>query len=262
MKRLCLLFLLIAFTCRISAQSRDKLTVGGGIMPLATWSFNTSSSADPLRQGSSQTFKQYADSVASHETSRFSFGVGLLANYMLNKKWAFQFGLGYMDIGFQRQQKDIQFRDYTHPGIGNGRVLDLSNANRSIDYNYRYQYVQVPAIFNYTFKQSRDYRWLFHASGGLGINVLLKHQMTAVLNQFTENGEDEFNIDSTGYDGYRLAMNIFLGAKAEYRYEKKTTLFVQPLLGFYPVSVSASPINVFPFFFGVNIGAVYTLEDN
>lgn len=262
MKQLYQLLLFIFFAASASAQSRDKLTLGGGVMPLATWSFNTSSSNDPVKKGGTQTFKQYADSVSAHETYRYSFAIGVVGNYLLNQKWSVQFGLSYLDIGFQRQQKDIQFMDYTHPGIGKGRILDLTSAKRSIDYNYRYQYLQIPAMMNYTFKQSRDYRWLFQVSSGVGVNVLLKHQMTAVLNQFTEDGESEFDIDSTGYEGYRMAVNVFVGAKAEYRYEKKTTLFIQPLLGFYPVSVSASPVNVFPFFFGINLGAVYTLEAN
>lgn len=261
MKYLIYFFTFFASVKLVSAQSRDKLTVGGYITPLFTLSFNTSSSNELMPNGRGQTYSGFNDSVSSTETYRFSYGAGLLANYLLNNKWSLQFGIGYMDVGFQRQQKDIQFGDYTHPGIGTGRIIDLSGANRSIDYNYRYQYLQVPVLANYTFKQSSDYRWLFQASGGLAVNVLLKHQLSAVLNQFVEDGESEFDIDSTGYEGNRFALSVFLGAKAEYRYEKKITLFAQPLIGFYPLSVSSTPINVFPLVIGLNMGVVYTIDD-
>jgi hypothetical protein len=54
---------------------------------------------------------------------------------------------------------------------------------------------------------------------------------------------------------------MIVGFKAEYRYEKKISLFIQPLLGIYPFSVSSSDMNVRPYFAGINLGASYALND-
>ncbi len=250
------------------AQSKTKFTIGGSINPLIAFSLNTSSSQDLIdvkRRNPDKpaytTLESYIDSTRSQRTYKGSVGFHVWANYLLNKKWTVQAGLGYVDIGFQRQHKNVQFNDMTYPGMGDGYIMELSGSTKTIDYNYRFQYIQIPVVMNYHLKQSRDYKWMFYLSGGLAANVLVKHQLTANLSQFVVEGEERYNFDSTGYNARPFAVNLLMGAKAEYSYEKNILFFAQPLFSVSPVSITGSKINVYPFYLGVNLGLVYTFDN-
>lgn len=254
---ICLLFAHASFS-----QSRNKLSAGISVSPIITSAFTGSSSGSVASGLGNATFKQVADSFSRDETYRFSYGAHAWINYMINSKWTLQTGLGFSDIGFRRIQDNPKFNQKIHPGIGRGIIEDLTDNSKRIEYNYRYQYLQVPIIFNYYLKQNADYKWIYEASAGIGLNVLLNHKITADLHGFSVDNQESFDIDSTGYEGSALGMNFFLGFKAEYRYEKKMNLFIQPLIGIFPFSVSNTEMRVWPYFIAVNFGINYVINDN
>jgi hypothetical protein len=259
--KFCLLITIVSLNLFLHAQSRMKMSAGLSIAPIMCGSFNGSNSSSIAPGFDNRTYAQVADSFGRDETYRLSYGFHAWFNYMLGSKWSIQAGLGFADVGFQRIQDNPKFNDQIHPGIGRGLIEDLTDNTKSIAYNYRYQYLQIPLMFNYFIKQTSNYKWLFHATGGVGLNFLLNHKMTAELKYFSIDNKQTFDIDSTGYEGSTFTMNMIVGFKAEYRYEKKISLFIQPLLGIYPFSVSSSDMNVRPYFAGINLGASYALND-
>lgn len=208
-----------------------------------------------------QTLSQYQDSIRSFESYKLSVGATVWVNYALNQRWSVQAGLGYSEVGFSRQQQNIQLNDKLFPGIGaNGKVIDGSNADRSVDYRMRYQYITLPVLFNYYGKRSGDFKWTYYFSTGVGFNVLLKHEMKAVLNQFVIEGQDVYHLDSTGYEGSRFALNFFVGGRVDYKINKNVSVFAQPMFTFFPLSVSKTEMKSYPLGLQVNLGVSYVFD--
>lgn len=256
-------YCLLLFSVVGSAQSFSKFSIGGSVHGLFTGAINTSNSSQIV--AGSQTYEQYADSVQSYESMRFSVGATLWAHAFINKRWAFQGGLGYIDMGFQRTQHHIQYLDPLFPGIGQGKVLEKSGGSgeKVATYNYRYQYLQVPLFMQYEVYNSKDFFYKVSVCGGIGLNFLLNHQITAKLDNFVVEGESVFHLDSTGYEGKAVTFSAMLGAKGEYRMDKKTIVYIMPVLGICPVSVTKTPIQSYPYYFQLNVGVQYafSLED-
>jgi hypothetical protein len=183
---------------------------------------------------------------------------------MLNTDWSLQAGIGYADVGFMRTQKNIQYRDYMYPGIGTGpnggRLLERSNSEKHIEYNYRFQYIQIPILFNYQFRNKRDLFFSFSATAGLSINVLADHRITANLINFSVEGESRYSFDSTGYNARVLGANLLLGGRLDYKFDKQFSVMVQPFFAVAPVAITGDPASVYPVWYGVNVGVLYHLK--
>ncbi len=249
-----LLFLLFSVTA--FSQSKSKWSLGFSLSPTFCATVNTTSSSDKVN-GTNQAYTAYNDSINGKETYRFNLLCPTFwFNYSLDQKWSLQTGLGYMDVGFQHLQNDIKLNDALYPGIGSGKLLELTNTSRNIKYDYRYQYLHVPVLFNYHVGKSGDYKFNYTLTGGIALDILLKHQMSANLD-FDLDGKNQYNFDSTGYGSRVVALNIILGGRVDYKIDKTLTLMVQPVIGFYPFSVSSGPISVYPYYFSLNTGLVY-----
>lgn len=251
--------LLLTFTS--FGQSRNKLFFSASINPTITMAYNTTSSQKNTGAFPPQTLQQYQDSVRAFESYKISAGATVWVNYMLNQRWSVQTGIGYSEIGFSRQQKNIQFNDKLFPGIGSaGKVLDRSFSDRSVDYRMRYQYITVPVLFNYYAKRSGDFKWTYYLTAGVGLNILVKHEMKAVLDQFVVEGQEVFHLDSTGYEGSFFTANVFVGGKVEYKIDKNLFVFGQPMLTAFPLSVSKTDMKSYPFGLQVNVGVSYVFD--
>lgn len=237
---------LICFPFVSFAQSKQEYyfsaTVGGGI----TGAF-LSSEANKLPAG-------LQDGV------RFSPAVHAWFTYSLGNKWDFQTGIGYTDMGFRRTQKDIKLGDETYPGIGDGKLIELSNSKKDIYYDYRFHYIQIPAWFNYRLYKSKDFRTNYLFTGGIGINALVKHGLTARLQNFTVDGEKKFQLDSTGLKAVPVAATVHLGFKMEHKLDKTTTLIVQPMFNMSPLSVTSSDIKVRPYSLMLHVGVIVNMD--
>lgn len=253
--------LLVAFPLLLSAQSQDNsyysITVGGGY----TSAYTSSTSNEVAVAKTGQTYQQYNDSVSSFQTGRFNWAATIWYHRALGLNWSLQAGIGYVDMGFRRQQKNIQLGDYTYPGIGDGRLVEFSNTKKSIDYDYRFHYVQVPVWFNYHMFKSKDYRTSFDFTTGLSLAFLVKHRLTARLNEFKVDEKEVFQLDSTGYDARTINAQLNVGFRMEHKLDKEITLIVQPMYSIHPFSLTNDPLSVRAYGFMLNAGVVIDLEN-
>jgi hypothetical protein len=242
----------------VFAQTLEKITFGVGGNIVYTTSFNSAKGDDQII-GTQQTFRQYADSVRKYEHGRFTSGISVWGTYAIKQKLYIQSGITYINMGFSRTQSNIRFRDRMFPGMGaSGRLEELSSSEKSVEYRYRYHYLQIPILINAGLYKARDASKALYLTGGISGNILLKHDMKAVLNQFVIEGKDIFNFDSTGYEGRRLGINILAGVRFETRDADKQRFYIQPQIGFSPFSVSRSPISVMPLYIQISTGLIFT----
>jgi hypothetical protein len=241
------LFLLASFSTSFG-QSKSNIEYGASIS-LGVGSAITNSAS----------YKQYSDTVLSKSHAHFNKGIHAWVNYSLGKKADLQLGIGYQQIGFSRIQENLTFKNYTYPGIGTGRIEDLSNTDKGIVYNYKFNYLQFPLMINSYLGRSGDFKWVYNFTAGITPQVLIKHRMVAnCIPGYSIEGENQFKFDSTGFDARPISANIQVGLKIEYRETKSKVYFIQPLIGIYPMSVTKSTNTAIPYFFSLNLGMLFS----
>lgn len=266
LKRNSIFMLLVLVYTSSNAQKNtiSKLNFYATIGTVFNGSMNSSTSNN-IANGS-QTFSKYQDSIGGSETWRLTYSPQIGIIYQLSKNVDLQCGLGYMVLGHQRQLNNLQFQSNTFPGIGsglgNGIIIDKTNVERNIDLNYRYQYLQIPVLFNYHLNiRNLSQKVKISLSGGLGLNLLLKHDINAVLSSgFKIDEKSSFSLDSTGYKANVLNANVMLGTMVDYNYTKQIKLIFQPMIGYFPLSVTNGDIAARPWFVSLNLGMIYTLD--
>jgi hypothetical protein len=244
----------ICFTTILFAQSVDKIKFGIGGNLVYTNSINSSNS-DAIVPGTFKTYAKYADSVAQYEKGRYTAGISAWVAYSVSQKLSIQTGLSYLDVGFTRVQSNIQYTDSLFRPLG--RIEELTLTDKTAEYRYRYHYLHIPIMANYSLYSNRNGNHSIFLVGGMAMNVLLKHDMKAVLDQFVIDGEFVHRFDSTGYDGRRLGLNMMAGVRYEFKDEDKQRFFIQPNFGFSPISVTNIPIRVIPVFFQLSGGIIF-----
>lgn len=248
--KLCLLIALSGFlNVNVQAQSKSKLSYGLGVN---------------LGLGSaivgSDAYKTYSDSVKSSTTAHYNKGIHAWLNYSLGKKADLQIGLGFQQVGFARKQTNLQFKNPTYPGIGVGFIEDVfsPNSGREITYNYRFNYIQIPVILNTYLGRSGDFKWVYNFSTGITPQILVKHQLVANCSPgFKIDSKDQFKLDSSGFEARRISTSLQIGMNIEYHDTKEKIYFFQPLIGFYPISVTRSTNSSYPFYFALNVGMLF-----
>ena len=259
-----ILLLLTYSNCFAQKNTISRINFYATIGSVFNGSINSSTS-DKLAN-ETQTYSKYQDSIASSETWRLTFSPQIGIIYKLSKDVDFQFGLGYIVLGHQRTLANLKYKDVTFPGIGsglgNGKIIDNTNGERSINLNYRYHYLQVPLILNYHLNfRSLTPKVKIALSGGIGLNVLLKHDINAVLSTgFKIDEKSSFSLDSTGYSASIFTPNLMLGTMVDYNYSKQIKFVLQPMLGYYPLSVTNKDLAAKPWFVNFNFGVIYTLD--
>lgn len=259
MKRLLLFFILLFQILSSRAQSFTRFSISGSVHGSVTGCINTSSSNEIL--SGNQTYAAYVDSTGAFESPRLTIGAAVWAHKFITKRWGIQAGIAYEDVGFDRKQSDIKYLDPLYPGMGKGKLLELSSGSgeKSVTYSYRYQYLQLPILVHYEVFSSKDFYYKISLTGGMGFNFLLQHQMTAKLDQFVVDGKDRFQFDSTGYNARFFTMNFMMGARGEYRLDKKTIVYAMPIIGLYPFSASSNALKSYPYYMQVILGVQYAL---
>lgn len=250
LKQIRIICLLIVFAIvsanALFAQSKDKFEFGASVSLGTGGAILTS-----------EAYKQYTDTMKCANGMHLNKGVNIWFDVLLSKKTDLQMGLGFQQIGFARTQTGLTFKNYTYPGIGTGRIEDLSNTVKEITYNYRFSYLQFPLILNTNIGRSGNFKWISHFSVGITPQILMKHQLVAICNPgFSIEGKSQFKLDSSGFDGRILSLSIHAGFNFEYRAAKNKIYFFQPMLGFYPLSVSKTSNAAYPIFAGINVGVL------
>lgn len=214
------------------------------------------SSSNKMVTGTNQTYAQFADSLNGISEIRHNFSFNVWINNNLNKNWDVQAGIGYIDMGYRRAQKDLLFGQKTHPGIGSGIIEEKSNSKKDIYYDYRFYFVQIPIWFNYKLYKSKDYKTTYQLTMGATPQFLVTNNITARLKNFTVDGEKKYTLDSSGYDGRTVNMQLNFGARIERKVDKTTTIIIQPMVAYHPFSVSNTPMLVNPLSVMLHLGLV------
>jgi len=259
-----LLIIFVYSNCFAQKNTISKLNFYATIGTVFNGSINSTTSNKIVK--GTQTFSAYQDSIADKETWRLNFSPQIGIIYQLNKNINLQCGLAYLVLGHQRKLNDLKYLDATFPGIGsglgNGLIIDNTNVERNINLNYRYHYLHVPVLLNYNLEfKGLSPNIKVSLSGGVGFNVLLKHDINAVLSKgFKIDEKSSFSLDSTGYTANVLTTNVMLGTLVDYNYSKNIKFVFQPMLGFFPFSVSNKDLEARPWFVNLNLGLIYTLD--
>lgn len=244
-----ILFLSLASLSSV-AQSSADLTYGASFGPQMNASIINGNS-----------WNNYLDTSNSTQSVRIGIQANLWVNKMLSKEANLQVGIGYADYGFNRVQENLAFKAKTYPGIGTGMIEDLSNSEKQLTYQYRFQYVQVPVLWNAQLYRSPNFKYRLYFSGGLALNVLLRHRLVAeTISGYSIDGNTRFVLDSSGFKASPIALQLNTGVKMEYRLEKGK-FFVQPLIQFFPLSVSSGDRKVYPLGLIVHVGFEASLSD-
>ena len=69
--------------------------------------------------------------------------------------------------------------------------------------------------------KSKDYKTMYQFTGGVAANVLIKHQLTARLDNFSIDGKEKFQINNTGYEARAFTMQLNLGFKVIHKLDKE-----------------------------------------
>ncbi len=167
------------------------------------------------------TGAQLDDSLSKQDAGRLGLSFGVNVNFNLNRKWILQTGLVYVDKGFERTRKDLQYGDLVHPSIGYIYDLSSTGSPKNAVFTYKFQYLTIPVIFNKLLpvsKRLRDLDFLF--SFGVSADILVKHNFKAVMEGFSVNGSNQFNITETGMHPRGFNATLMLGGRVEYLMEK------------------------------------------
>jgi hypothetical protein len=230
----------------INAQSNSEYSIGVSI-------------ASSISLISGKGWNEYLDSSNSNQVFKTNLHIHAWFNKSISKEMDLQVGLGYANIGFQRAQKSLRFKDYTYPGIATGMVEDFSNTEKQLDYYYQFQYLQIPMLLNMQVGRSKDFKYRYSFSTGLTLNTLIKHKLIAeTISGYYIDGNERFVLDSTGFNARRFSLQVQLGMKADFKIDKKTRGFVQPLLAFYPISISSGDRKINPLLLIINFGINYS----
>ena len=230
------------------AQSNSEYSFGISLTPSTSYSIING-----------DTWSKYLDSSQSNQVLKNSMQIHAWVNKAMGKELELQIGVGYANIGFRRNQENLKFKAITYPGIATGMVEDLSGSEKQINYFYQFRYLQIPFLMNLQVARSKDFKYRYSFSGGLTLNALLQHRIIAeTLKGYYIDGQTKFTLDSTGFNARPISMQLNLGMKADFKIDKKTKGFIQPMLAFYPISISSGDRKVNPFMFLLSFGINYS----
>lgn len=243
----------LTFFGLLNAQSKSTLKLGTTLMP---------GLGSVFLAGSDSASKAFVSAQKSNINFKFNNSANIWLRYLVKRKLDIMFGLGYASQGFTRKQENLNLYDKTYPGIGTGRIEDLSSSNKSINYNYTFNYLQIPVLLNWNVVASADYKIQFAYTAGANLEVLLKHKIVAHTSSgFAIDGEKRFVLDSTGFTANPIHLSLLGGCRVEFYVNKKIDLLVQPLISFSPLSLTQKPFSAIPYNFFLNLGFTYTLNE-
>ncbi len=246
----CLLILaILAFNYfQVSAQSKSKLAIAGSL----NFGLGSAKIGD-------EKYQKYMDSMQSETNNVLTKAANVWLMYSYNKKVDLLFGIGYQEAAFGRIQSNLNFNNYTYPGIGIGKIEELSNLERNIQYTYRFSYLNIPFQMMLNTGRSGNFKWTYSFVPGAGLNILLNHKMIADLGDgFLIDEKDKFVFDSTGFKARPIALNFSAGFRLQKKDEDGKSYFIQPMAIVYPHSITNSDLKSVPWMISLQFGAVFS----
>jgi hypothetical protein len=243
-------FAFLLFLFKVNGQSKQNFELGLSVAPAVNFC-----------QVKGTEWESYINSSKSSVSNYISLQVHAWIKKSIGKNSNVQIGLGYADLGFERLQQNLQLSDRTYPGIGSGVIPDVSSMEKKITYTYHFRNLQLPIIWNGLVGHSKDFRIKFYASAGAVLNTLLSHSLVAETAQgYLIDSQSKFQLDSSGFNPNRINLAFQVGLKGVYKLDKNKSLFVQPLIGYFPFSITSSSTSVNPILLQVNVGLMLPFE--
>jgi hypothetical protein len=217
----------------LTASGQTKQTgfkLGLSVLPNIS-SFNiVSGSNNFINPQSTVTFKQVADSVKGGDKIDWGLGIGLTFMYNIKQDIEFQTGISYSQIGFVRSISNLKFLDPIYPG---GPKINDQSTSRTIFFNYRFNYIQVPVMLNFGIPfKNMNFQYNIYGTTGLQVNYYAGSKIKSQFEGFTVNGKDKATFDSTGFNMNKINVNASIGFRFEYLMKNKIILSAQPLLSY------------------------------
>jgi len=249
-KCLSISFAFFLVVLKVNGQSKQDFELGLSVAPAVNFC-----------QLKGTEWESYTNSSKSSVSNHMGLQAHAWIKKSIGKNSDVQIGLGYANLGFERIQQNLQLSDKTYPGIGSGVIPDVSSMEKKITYTYHFRNFQIPIIWNSLVGHSKDFRIKFYASAGAVLNTLLSHSLVAETAQgYLIDSQSKFQLDSSGFNPNRISLAFQLGLKGVYKLDKNKSLFVQPLIGYFPFSITSSSTSVNPILLQVNIGLMLPFE--
>ncbi|MDI1234331.1 MAG: hypothetical protein PSX81_08620 [bacterium] len=173
---------------------------------------------------------QIKDSLKKQDRWRSAIGASALFGIELSKTRKLMIGLQFSNYGFTRKREDYKFLDTLHPEIG--VMYDLSQTGGNyINFNYRYQYLTIPVLYSTQISGKAMKSSTIYWNIGGSISGLVHHDIRAVLNGFSAQGQKVFKLKNNGENPGLFNANFHTGFRLENLIDgKRTYIFVQPSL--------------------------------
>lgn len=173
----------------------------------------------------------YLDSLKELQKGRFAYSAGIVYSRSLkNRDWIIQTGVMFSETGFKRVFDSLYQGLVLHPDVP--KIEDLAQGSpRSVEFNYRFRYIDVPVIFSHRIRDERiDRDWQFFLTVGLTFQALISHDQKVYFRGFSVDDEDRFVSQNTGFEARPFNIVANLGARFDYRIYAGSVLSIQPLI--------------------------------
>lgn len=232
MRKLIILLILISFTA--FGQSPDtvktkRFSIGLTFSPDYCYRIL-------IADASSQWIANIRD---NSETPKFGYTTGLNFAQSLNNKIAVESGLLFSDKGERNKPllTDI-----------NGNLMGEA------DFNYHYEYMDIPFKIIYSFVTRRTKIFL---SGGISLNIFLRQRITSVF-EYAPGYYGTFS-SVNNKDYARINLAILIGLGFSYEISKSFYLKIEPTHRHSITSIIDAPIKSYLYSIGINTGLYYKL---
>lgn len=252
LKKISVLIMLLAINKMAFAQSKSLLRFGISINPTIS---------NAIITGNDSAAKSFISAEKNNIVFKHTSGATIWMKYLVKRKLDLMLGIGLSNKGFQRKQENLKFNQPTYPGIGTGKIEDLSNSNKSLFYNYNFNYINIPILFNWYLGSNANYTFNFAITAGADMAFLINHNMVAyTATGFKIDGNEKFTLDSSGFAANRFLGSINLGCRAEYALSKKLDAFLLPVINISPISLTSNAYNAIPYNLIINAGVTYAIK--
>lgn len=166
-------------------------------------------------------FESREDSLNDADKLDYMPNAGVLFLYEKRPGREFYWGIGFNQIGFERERLNYKFQDTVHPDLG--QIHDLSQAAQKNGYfSYHFNYLEFPFGYNFQVtprEQMHNYTGWFNI--GLVPQFLINQNMSIFLQGFTMKGENKFKFSNTGYDAAKMNLTMQTGGRFDVNVSSK-----------------------------------------
>lgn len=185
----------------------------------------------------SQTSEDVIESREDTEEYKLGYTAGLTYGFTYNRKWGFETGIQYSNMGYRTAKDELVFGDLIDPRRGFVYSSSGPNAPTHARFVDHFEYLGIPIGLKYW---SGTEKWRFSASIGATANYLVRASSTLVLYYDNDNPERSNQTSQTDYDKFNVIP--FVGAGVEYQLNVRMSLSAMPIVRYGTLNIIDAPI--------------------